>query len=120
MACEWLRIGCTGFGGPPVLISLLRRLCVVERRWLTAHDFEDAVAVVNLLPGPSRPPARYLLRLAPSRRLWRSSRRGLPRVVPGLAAILALAALFLDADRATFYTHGTHERAHGSIFAATA
>src|SRR5947209_16165935 len=50
---EWGRIGCIGFGGPPAHIALLRRLCVDERRWLSAAEFEDGIAATNLLPGPA-------------------------------------------------------------------
>ncbi len=50
---EWGRIGCLGFGGPPAHIALLRRLCVEERAWMTAEEFEDAVAACNVLPGPA-------------------------------------------------------------------
>src|SRR5689334_23073913 len=53
VAREWLRIGCIGFGGPPAHIALLRTLCVQERGWLTAEEFEDGVATTNLLPGPA-------------------------------------------------------------------
>ncbi|HEX3956414.1 MAG TPA: chromate transporter, partial [Trebonia sp.] len=42
---EWGRIGCTGFGGPPAHIRLLRQLCVECRGWLDAREFEDAIAV---------------------------------------------------------------------------
>ena len=48
---EWGRIGCTGFGGPPAHIALLRRLCVEREGWLDAAEFEDAIATCNLLPG---------------------------------------------------------------------
>ena len=50
---EWGRIGIIGFGGPPAHIALFRRLCVEEREWLTAHEFEDGIAATNLLPGPA-------------------------------------------------------------------
>ncbi len=50
---EWGRIGCTGFGGPPTHIKLLRDLCVERRRWLDTQEFEDAIAACNLLPGPA-------------------------------------------------------------------
>ena len=53
IAREWLRLGCIGFGGPPTHIALLRRMCVEERRWIEAKEFEDAVATTNLLPGPA-------------------------------------------------------------------
>jgi chromate transporter len=91
---EWGRIGCIGFGGPPTHISLLRRLCVDRRRWLTATDFEDAIAACNLLPGPAS--TQLAIYCA-----WRVRGRvgalvgGLAFIVPGLILILALAALFL-------------------------
>jgi chromate transporter len=91
---EWGRIGCLGFGGPPAHIALLRELCVTRKRWLAEDDFEDAIAVTNLLPGPASTQLAILC-------AWRV--RGIPGalvgglafVVPGLVLILALAALFL-------------------------
>ena len=50
---EWGRIGCIGFGGPPTHIKMLRDLCVDRRKWLAPEEFEDAIAVCNLLPGPA-------------------------------------------------------------------
>ena len=41
IAREWGRIGVTGFGGPPAHIALLRRLCVQDKEWLSAVEFED-------------------------------------------------------------------------------
>jgi chromate transporter len=94
IAREWARIGIIGFGGPPAHIALLRKLCVDERGWLPAHEFEDGVATTNLLPGPAstqlaifcawrlRGPAGALL-------------GGACFILPGLVVILALAALFL-------------------------
>jgi chromate transporter len=94
VAREWGRIGCIGFGGPPAHIALLRRLCVDRRGWLEAHDFEDAVAACNLLPGPASTQLSIYC-------AWRVRGRlgalvgGLCFIVPGLILILALAALFL-------------------------
>lgn len=91
---EWGRIGCIGFGGPPAHIALLRKLCVDDRRWLDAREFEDAVAACNLLPGPSS--TQLAIYCA-----WRVRGRagalagGAAFILPGLIAILALAALFL-------------------------
>jgi chromate transporter len=91
---EWGRIGCIGFGGPPAHIALLRELCVQRKRWLEAHDFEDAIAACNLLPGPAS--TQLAIYCA-----WRLRGRlgalvgGAAFVVPGLVVILALASLFL-------------------------
>jgi chromate transporter len=91
---EWGRIGCIGFGGPPAHIALLRELCVERRGWLSARVFEDAIAVCNLLPGPASTQLSILsawMVRGPAGAIA----GGLAFVVPGLVAMLALAALFL-------------------------
>ena len=91
---EWLRLGCIGFGGPPTHIALLRRLCVEERQWIEAKEFEDAIATTNLLPGPASTQlaiyCAWRLRGAVGAVLG-----GLCFIVPGLVLILALSAVFL-------------------------
>ncbi len=95
IAREWGRIGCVGFGGPPAHIALLRRLCVDRRRWIGGHEFEDAIAACNLLPGPASTQLAIFC-------AWRLRGRpgalvgGACFIVPGLLVILALAALFLQ------------------------
>jgi chromate transporter len=93
---EWTRIGAVGFGGPPTHIALLRKLCVEERGWLSAHEFEDGIAATNLLPGPASTQLAIFC-------AWRLRGRvggligGICFIVPGLVVILALSALFLAA-----------------------
>ncbi len=94
VAREWGRIDCIGFGGPPTHIALLRDLCVTRKGWLTAHDFEDAIAACNLLTGPaSTQLAIYCARRVGGRR--GALVGGLAFIVPGLTLILVLAAVFL-------------------------
>jgi chromate transporter len=94
---EWGRIGCIGFGGPPAHIALLRRLCVERRGWIEERDFEDALAACNLLPGPASTQMSIYC-------AWRVRGRpgavagGLAFILPGLVAIIALAAIFLAAS----------------------
>jgi chromate transporter len=94
IAREWARIGCIGFGGPPAHIALLRQLCVQRRDWMTATEFEDAVAAMNLLPGPASTQLAIFC-------AWRLAGPagalvgGLCFIVPGLIVILALSVLFL-------------------------
>jgi chromate transporter len=97
IAREWGRIGCVGFGGPPAHIALLRELCVERRRWIAAGDFEDAIAAVNLLPGPA---STQLSVYCAHRLRGRAGALigGLAFIVPGLVAILVLAAAFLADD----------------------
>jgi chromate transporter len=91
---QWGRIGCIGFGGPPVHVVLLRELCVTRRRWLSAADFERALAATNILPGPSS--TQLAIYCAWRLRGGRGAiLGGLSFILPGLVAILGLAALFL-------------------------
>jgi chromate transporter len=91
---EWGRIGCIGFGGTPAHIALLRTLCVDQRGWLDAREFDDAIAACNLLPGPASTQLAIFC-------AWRVRGRlgalagGIAFIVPGLIVILALSVLFL-------------------------
>jgi chromate transporter len=95
IAREWTRMGCIGFGGPPTHITLLRRLCVDQRRWMDEREFEDGVAATSLLPGPAS--TQLAIYCA-----WRLRRTvgaiigGVCFIAPGLILILALSVLFLD------------------------
>jgi chromate transporter len=94
IAREWLRLGCIGFGGPPTHIALLRRLCVEQRRWLGAQEFEDGISTTNLLPGPASTQLAIFC-------AWRirgargAILGGICFIAPGMVLILALSALFL-------------------------
>ncbi len=95
IAREWGRIGCIGFGGPPTHISLLRKLCVTERGWISPTEFEDGIAATNLLPGPAS--TQLAILCAWRLRGWRGAIvGGVCFIVPGLVLILALSALFLS------------------------
>ncbi len=91
---EWGRIGVIGFGGPPAHIALFRDLCVARRRWLSAEQFEDAIAATNLLPGPGSTQMAIFC-------AWRlrgvrgALLGGAAFILPGLVVILLLALLFL-------------------------
>jgi chromate transporter len=95
IAQDWGRIGCLGFGGPPAHVAMLRELCVERRHWLSGVQFERAIAATNMLPGPASTQlaiyCAWRLRGARGALLG-----GLCFVLPGLLAILALAAAFLS------------------------
>jgi chromate transporter len=94
VAREWTRIGLTGFGGPPTHIALLRRLVVERRGWMESRAFEDANAACSLLPGPASTQlaifCAYRVAGPPGAVIG-----GLGFVVPAVATILSLSALFL-------------------------
>jgi hypothetical protein len=95
---EWGRIGCIGLGGPPAHIALLRELCVTRRGWLSDHEFEDAIAAANLLPGPASTPAGDLC-------AWRlrgiagALVGGVSFILPGLILVLGRRDFRGDAER---------------------
>jgi len=94
IAAQWTRLGCIGFGGPPAHIALLRKLVVDDRAWLDPREFEDGVAVVNLLPGP----ASTQLTIYCAWRLRRAAGAlvgGAGFILPGLVVILTLSTVFL-------------------------
>ncbi|HEV3188073.1 MAG TPA: chromate efflux transporter [Acidimicrobiales bacterium] len=101
IAREWTRLGCVGFGGPPTHVALLRRMCVDERHWMEPEEFQDAVAATNLLPGPASTQLAIFC-------AWRlrgvvgGILGGVCFILPGLAIILALSALFLAHHPATW------------------
>ena len=47
---EFFSIGMLGFGG---VLPLARRMIVERRRWLTAAEFTDLLALCQFLPGPN-------------------------------------------------------------------
>lgn len=94
VAREWGRIGITGFGGPPAHIALLRKLCVTDRAWIPANEFEDAIAACNLLPGPASTQLAIWCGFRLRGRLG-AIVAGVCFIGPGLVLILALSALFL-------------------------
>jgi len=94
IAAQWTRLGCIGFGGPPAHIALLRKLVVDDRAWMDPREFEDGVAVVNLLPGP----ASTQLTIYCAWRLRRAAGAlvgGAGFILPGLVVILTLSTVFL-------------------------
>ena len=94
IAREWLRIGLTGFGGPPAHVTLLRELVVRREGWMDARSFEDANAACSLLPGPSS----TQLSIFCAYRVGGPTGAvigGLGFVVPAVVMVIALSVLFL-------------------------
>ena len=48
---SFLYVGLTGFGGGLAVIAQIRVLAVRKRRWFTEHDFAEAFALAQSLPG---------------------------------------------------------------------
>ncbi|MEZ6016278.1 MAG: chromate efflux transporter [Planctomycetota bacterium] len=50
---DFLRLGCTSFGGPVAHLGYLRDAFVTRRRWLDDAAYADLVALCQFLPGPT-------------------------------------------------------------------
>ncbi len=48
---SFLKIGATGFGGGLAVIAQIRTLAVNKRAWFTEHEFAEAFALAQSLPG---------------------------------------------------------------------
>ena len=88
------RVGLLSFGGPAGQIAVMHRVFVEERGWLDEDRFLHALNFCMVLPGPEAMQlATYVGWL---RHGWRGGLlAGLAFVLPGLAMILALSALYL-------------------------
>ncbi|MFT4253499.1 MAG: chromate efflux transporter [Caulobacter sp.] len=94
-ACAvWLKVGCLGFGGPAGQVALLHREVVEKRGWVDEDRFAHALSFCMLLPGPEAQQLATWLG-------WRlhgvrgGLAAGLLFVLPGLAAMLGLSALYV-------------------------
>lgn len=114
---QWGRIGCLGFGGPPTHIAMFRDLCVTRRKWIAEAEFEDSIAVCNLLPGPSSTQLAILCAWNVAGPLG-AIVGGAAFIIPGLVLILGLAAVFL-ATSPPLWVLGAGAGA-GSVVAAVA
>ncbi len=106
----FLWLGATGFGGPIALVGYMQRDLVERRRWFDEREFGEALALAQLAPGPlAAQVATYLGWLRGG--LVGATLATIAFVIPSLAIVLALAALYLTAGelpwmRSAFYGVG--------------
>ena len=89
------KIGVISFGGPAAQISLMHRLLVEEKHWLTETQFMRAISFCMLLPGPE---AMQIATYAgwKLRGILGGLIAGLLFILPGAFVILALAMLYAE------------------------
>ena len=95
---SFLKIGLTGFGGGLAVLTQIRNVVVQQRDWLREHDFIEALALAQSLPGTSAGNAvTYIgFRL----RGWRGACVSLfGFILPSMLMMIAL-AIFYDSFRA--------------------
>jgi len=90
----WLKIGILSFGGPAGQIALMHRLLVDEKKWIGEAQFLHALNFCMLLPGPeAQQLATYIGWLL--HRTKGAVVAGLLFILPGLAVILTLSAIYM-------------------------
>src|SRR5437879_12835095 len=95
---SFLKIGVSGFGGGFAVLAQIRHLVVLERRWLGEHDFVEALALGQSLPGTSAGNAVPYIGLQV--RGWRGATVSLAGfILPSMLMMIALAR-FYDRFRA--------------------
>jgi chromate transporter len=52
LALVFLKVGATGFGGAMPMLALIHSEVVEKRRWVRQQDFDEAVMLGQILPGP--------------------------------------------------------------------
>lgn len=90
----WFLISLQTFGGPAGQIAVMQRVLVEERRWIGQQRFLFALSYCSLLPGPeAQQLATYVGWLLNGVR--GALVAGILFVLPGVAALLALSAVYV-------------------------
>jgi len=95
---SFLKIGVSGFGGGFAVLAQIRHLVVLERRWLGEHDFVEALALGQSLPGTSAGNAVTYIGFRV--RGWRGATVSLTGFILPSMLMMILLAIFYDRFRA--------------------
>src|SRR3954449_7458083 len=102
----FLRLGASGFGGPIALVGYMHRDLVEDRRWYSEQQFQQGLAVGQMMPGPlAAQTAMWLGYLQAG--AWGALAVAAPFVLPPFLLVTAVAVLYtqyegLDAVHAIF------------------
>lgn len=110
LAAYFLRLGALGFGGPPALAGFMHRDLVERRRWLTQEDYELALTIAQVMPGP----LAAQLAIAIGQLLGGvlgATATAIAFVLPSFVLVVGLSALYVSSQglwwvQALFYTIG--------------
>src|SRR5438045_5732019 len=90
----FLYLGTVGFGGPIALVGYMQRDLVDERRWISAEDYKEGLALAQLAPGPLAAQLAMYLGWVRARMLG-ATLVGLTFIAPSFVMVLALSALYV-------------------------
>src|SRR5438445_830924 len=90
---SFLEIGLTGFGGGLAVIAQIRALAVYKRRWFTDHEFAEAFALAQSLPGTNA--GNVVTYIGLRLRGWRGATVAMASfVLPSMVMMIVLAILY--------------------------
>lgn len=90
---SFLKIGLTGFGGGLAVLTHIRHIVVLERRWISEQDFVEALALGQSLPGTSA--GNAVTYIGFRMRGWRGAAVSLTGfILPSMLMMIALAMLY--------------------------
>ncbi len=93
-AVTCLKIGTVGFGGGYAVLDLIRAEVVERHRWLASEEFDDILAAVQLVPGPTT--VNLLAAVGERVSGWASLVLGVAAVIlPSFAIVVGLTSLYL-------------------------
>ncbi len=89
----FLRLGSIGFGGPVALVGAMQRDLVEDRRWFTAGEYREGLALAQLAPGPLAAQLAIYLGWARGGALS-AALVGLAFVLPSFVMVLGIAVAY--------------------------
>ena len=90
----FLYLGTIGFGGPIALVGYMQRDLVDERRWISAEEYKEGLALAQLAPGPLAAQLAMYLGWVRSRVLG-ATLVGIAFIAPSFVMVLVLSALYV-------------------------
>ena len=94
LAWYFLYLGATAFGGPIALVGCMQRDLVEERRWFTAEEYREGLALAQLAPGPLAAQLAIYLGWARGGPVG-AAMVGLAFVLPSFVIVVALAIAYI-------------------------
>jgi chromate transporter len=91
----FLKLGTVGFGGPIALAGYMQRDLVEARRWISAQDYKEGLALAQLAPGPLAAQLAIYLGWVRGGVLG-ATLVGIAFVLPSFAMVLAVSALYVQ------------------------
>lgn len=89
----FLKLGCTGFGGPLALIAMMQKELIEEKGWMSPAEFAQALALLKAMPGAlAFQTAVYLGRHRGGR--WGGLWAGLGLIGPAFLLMILLASFY--------------------------